>query len=251
MSTDFTLIGEEFDGDLETIRLLVNAFEDSPRNAPKTRIAAANSASLLLAASFEEFIRQMARAYAKAVVTAAHSFDKLPKRMANMAWRRTMETLARIRIDTTTKLWSAEPTISNAQERFTAVYEFCKGDLSKNIYNDLIHNKNNMRPGQINSLFKISGLSDVCFETAGKKPLLDNFGEDDADKAHGRLLKTLEEFFDRRNYIAHSLNTSQSIGQDQVLKDISIFKAFGKSLCETLEKAHSKLHHKPPPNGQA
>ena len=168
-----------------------------------------------------------------------------------MAWRRTMETLARIRIDTTTKLWSAEPTISNAQERFTAVYEFCKGDLSKNIYTDLIHNENNMRPGQINSLFKISGLSDVCFETAGKKPLLDNFGEDDAGKAHGRLLKTLEEFFDRRNYIAHSLNTSQSSGQDQVLKDITIFKAFGKSLCETLEKAHSKLHHKPPPNGQA
>ena len=94
-----------------------------------------------------------------------------------------------------------------------------------------------MRPGEINSLFKISGLSDVCFETAGKKPLLDNFGEDDAGKAHGRLLKTLEEFFDRRNDIAHSLNTSQSRGQDQVLKDITIFKAFGKSLCETLEKA--------------
>ena len=78
MTTELTLITEEFDSDLEAIRLLVNAFKNSPPiSAPKARIAAANSATLLLAATFEEFVREMARAYAKAVVTAAHSLEEL------------------------------------------------------------------------------------------------------------------------------------------------------------------------------
>ena len=243
VSTDYyTVITEEFDADLEAIRLLVNAFKDSPTSVPpKARVAAANSAILLLAAAFEEFVREMARTYAKAVVDATHSFEKLPQRMANTAWRRTMETLAHIRIDTNTKGVSAETAISDAQKQFTAVYRFCKGDLSQDIYNTLIHNENNMRPGEINALFNVSDLADVCLKIAGRRPLLDNFGEEMETRAHGQLLKTLNEFFERRNQIAHSLNAAQSSGPTQVLKDIDMFNAFGKSLCETLEAHHPKI----------
>ena len=236
MTTELTLITEEFDSDLEAIRLLVNAFKNSPPiSAPKARIAAANSATLLLAATFEEFVREMARAYAKAVVTAAHSLEGLPKEMANKAWRRTMEALARIRINTTANVLSAETEILDARTQFTAVYKFCTGDLSQNIYDELIHNENNMRPNEINSLFKVSDLSDVCSKVAGKRPLLENLDENEAGKAHGRLLVNLGEFFDRRNCIAHSLNAAQSSAPDQVLKDIDMFEAFGKSLREALE----------------
>lgn len=235
MSTDFTVITEEFGDDLDAIRLLVNAFDDPDKSTPKPRIAAANSATLLLAATFEEFVREMARAYARAVVAATHSFEKLPTKLANTAWRRTMETLARVRIDTKTKVFSAKSVFSDAQTRFNVVYEFCKGDLSQDIYNELIYNENNMRPGEINSLFKVSDLGDVCSKIADKRPLLENFGETDAGKAHGRLLTSLEEFFERRNGIAHSLNLARSSGPDQILKDIDMLNAFGKSLCETLE----------------
>lgn len=234
MSTDFTVITEEFGDDLDAIRLLVNAFNDPQKSAPKARIAAANSATLLLAATFEEFVREMARAYAKAVVAATISFEKLPKRLANTAWRRTMETLARVRIDTGTKVFSADSVYLDAQTRFNVVYEFCKGDLSQDIYNELIYNENNMRPGEINSLFRVSDLGDVCSKIADKNPLLENFGEAEAGKAHGRLLASLEEFFKRRNGIAHSLNPARSSGPDQILKDIDTFAAFGQSLCETL-----------------
>jgi hypothetical protein len=48
-------------------------------------------------------------------------------------------------------------------------------------------------------------------------------------------LSSLEEFFERRNGIAHSLNPARSSGPDQILKDIDLLEAFGKSLCETLE----------------
>jgi RiboL-PSP-HEPN len=240
VSTDFSVITEAFGDDLAAIRSLVNAFNDPHKSAPKARIAAANSATLLLAATFEEFVREMARAYARAVVTATDSFERLPSRLANTAWRRTMETLARIRIDTRTKVFSAESMFSDALTRFTIVYEFCKGDLSQDIYNELIYNENNMRPSEINSLFKVSDLVDVCLQLADKKPLLENFGESEPGKAHGRLLSGLEEFFERRNGIAHSLNPARSSGPDQIQKDIDMLDAFGKSLCATLESLAPK-----------
>jgi hypothetical protein len=79
-----------------------------------------------------------------------------------------------------------------------------------------------MRPSEINSLFRVSDLGDVCLKLADEKPLLDNFGEAEAGKAHGRLLTSLEEFFERRNGIAHSLNPARSSGPDQILKDIEM-----------------------------
>ena len=235
MSTNFTVITEEFVDDLGAIRLLVNAFNDPHMNTPKARIAAANSATLLLAATFEEFVREMARAYARYVVSATLSFDRLPQKLATTAWRRTMEILARIRIDTMSKDFSSDSDFSNAQTRFKIVYDFCRGDLSQNIYNELIYNENNMRPREINSLFKVCDLGDVCSKIADKKPLLENFDEIEAGKTHGRLLVALDEFFERRNRIAHSLSPAHSSGSDQILKDIDMLNAFGKSLCETLE----------------
>lgn len=235
MGADYLLITEEFVGDLDAIRSLVEAFSDPHSSEPKARIAAANSATLLLAATFEEFIREMARAHARAVVAKTESFEKLPRKLASTAWQRTLVALARIQIGNATLTFSAESEFSDALTRFNAVYEFCKGDLSQDIYGDLIHNENNMRPQEINSLFKVSDLGDVCSKLADKKPLLDNFGESEASKTHGRLLESLNDFFERRNGIAHSLNPARSSGPDQILKDIDMFDAFGKSLCETLD----------------
>ena len=233
MSTEFELIAEDFDQDLEAIQSLVDAFKDPNTSAPRARIAAANSATLLLAASFEEFVREMAREYAKSVVAAANSIDKLPASLVNTAWRRTMELLGSI--DAPTGGLPTDGEFTDALAKFNAVYNFCKGDLSQDIYSELIHNENNMRPREINSLFKVAGLSDVCLKVADKAAILENFGESESAKAHGRLLNVFEGFFERRNIIAHSLNLARSSGSDQIQKDVAMFKAFAKALCETLQ----------------
>lgn len=235
MSTEFTIIAEEFTDDLGTIRALVNTFADSENSTPKARIAAANSATLLLAATFEEFVREMARAYAKAVVASCSEFERIPRKLINTAWRRTMETLARIQIEAGNNKPSPEGVFADGLARFSVVYEFCKGDLSQNIYDVLIHNENNMRAKEINSLFKVSDLQDVCSKLSEKTVLLENFGETDPPKAHGRLIVSLDDFFERRNKIAHSLHPAQSSGPDQILKDINMLEVLGKSLCETLD----------------
>ena len=60
MATVFEVIAEEFNEDMEAIRSLVVTFNDPQKNL-KVRIAAANSSTLLIAATFEEFVREMAR----------------------------------------------------------------------------------------------------------------------------------------------------------------------------------------------
>lgn len=234
MASAFEVITDEFLDDMDAIRSLVVTFND-PEQAMKARIAAANSATLLVAATFEEFVREMARQFARAIVASTPSFDKLPTKLASTAWKRAMDKLSKVKIDNEQDGTSTDNIFGAAQARFTVIYEFCKGDLTQDIYRDLIHNENNMRPGEVNGLFKVSGLGDVCRKLSDKKPMLDAFGESEPGRVHGKLLLALEDFFERRNAIAHALNPGQSSGPDQIINDINLLSDFGKALCATLD----------------
>lgn len=228
----FEVIAEDFSGELETIRLLVTTFDGYGRTA-KARIAAANSATLLLAATFEEFVREMAREYARAVVTKTASIDKLPKRLASTAWKRSMEGLSQVRFDV--EQTARERLMVDTHARFSVVYEFVKGDLTQDIYRDLIRNEHNMRPSVINSLFNVAGLSDVCSKMCDKFALLTLFGETEAGKTHGKLIAAVENFFERRNDIVHALNPGQSSGPEQIITDLEMLKALSEALFRTLD----------------
>jgi hypothetical protein len=233
LATVFELITDEFRDDCSAIRSLVVTFND-PNHSPKARIAAANSATLLVAATFEEYIRELARQYAKAVVSNAGTFGALPPKLASIAWKRTMDGLGKIKFDSDPSSNNAGNAFGAAQTRFAVIYEFCKGDLSQDVYRDLIHNENNMRPNELNGLFKVSGLKDICAKSSDKQPLLDYFGETEAGKAHGKFLGGLEDFFERRNTIAHALNSGQSSGPAQIIADLDMLEAFAAALTVTL-----------------
>lgn len=234
MTTPFAVILEEFEEELATIKVLVDASGDPGLGKPRARVAGANAAVLLLAATFEEFIREMARSFARLTVEACPSFDKLPPKLAGVAWKRTLEGLARIRLDPQTRTNTRDATGVDALTKFTAVYEFCKGDLSQDVYYDLIHNENNMRPQEINSLFKLSGLSDVNRLASGYQVLMEFFGETEAGQTNGRLISAVEDFFERRNQVAHSIHAMRSSGPEQISSDILLLEAFGRGLAEAL-----------------
>ena len=228
----FEIIREDFVAELGAIRELVRAF-DGAGKLGKTRLAAANSATLLVAATLEEFVREMAREHARAVVARVSSFDMLPRKLVSTAWKRSMESLARVRFDVDQS--AREGLMVDTQMRFSVVYEFVKGDLTKDIYRDLIHNENNMRPNELNAMFNVAGLSDICSKVCDKPAILTFFGESEAGKAHGKLLAALEEFFERRNGIAHALNPGQSNGPEQILTDIDLLLAFSEAMSRTLD----------------
>lgn len=213
---------------------MVDAF-DNIQQPPRTRIAAANSATLFVAAKFEEFVREMAREYAKFIVGKAQSIDQLPAKLISTAWRRNMEGLLRIPEERGPNTTNIPDFLKLARNRFDDIFNFCQGDLTKDIFKELIHNENNMRANELNGLFKLSGLSDVCLQMCDKQPFLEAVNETEVGKAHGKLLIFLNDFFERRNSIAHSLNPGNSISPDEIKRDISVFIGISRALCSTLK----------------
>lgn len=232
--TVFSVIKDDFLEELDSIGALVDAF-DQPGSVAKTRVASVNSSVLLLAATFEEFIREVAKEYARWVVSKAENVDALPSKLTETAWKRTLEGLARakLKINGTSVLETVSRT---SKTKFDAVCGFISGDLTQEVFDDLIHNENNMRAGELNSMFKVSGLSNVCTKICERDEVQHFFSETDVGVAHGLFIRQNDDFFERRNAIAHSLNAGSSVAPDQVRKDIAFFKATALSLCALLDE---------------
>ena len=233
MASSFSPISDDFRADLQAISELITVVQVNG-NTAKSRVASVNSSTLLLAATFEEFIREMGRQYAREIVERATSVDQLPRRMAATAWKRTLEGLARAKLDTGGTPVPFDAIARDARQSFDKVCGFVGGDITQDIYQALIHNEYNMRPKQLNEIFGVCDLSNVCLKISDKGPLLDFFDETESGRVHGQVLIVLNDFMERRNSIAHSLNPGNSSGPEQLLKEIAFLEAMALSLSETL-----------------
>lgn len=234
MPSPFSIITDDFVNDLKSIDALVSAF-DRPEADNKTRIASVNSSVLLLAATFEEFIREMAKEYARWVVAAADNVESLPSTLTATAWRKTLDSLARTRLGIDRKS-VFEKVLKDSRAKFDALYNFISGDLSQEIFDDLIHNEKNLRVSELNSLFRIANLKNICAELCKQNEVQRFFEETDAGVAHGLFMKKNDEFIDRRNAIAHRLNAGDSIAPDQVRHYIEFFRVTSLSLSACLDE---------------
>jgi hypothetical protein len=229
MGTVYSVIVDEFEQGLVSLSPLVLLSESKSESA-KSRVAAVHAATLLLAATFEEFIRQMAREYAGQVIERAPDVSKVPDAMIETAWRRTFDAMARHKPRGDNKRAMLVAAAKSARPEVEALCAFIDGDKTQNILDRLIHNENNMRAGEINSLFKVSGASNICHAICQGADLKSYFEENDEGKVHGRLIIYIEQFFDVRNEIAHSLNSANSLSADTFRLYMDFFRAFAEDL---------------------
>ena len=235
MNTVFSVILEDFEEELLSLEELT-ALGQTQKNSARVRVASVNGMTLLLAATFEEFIRQMAQAHAMQTVSRASEVSELPDVLLETAWRRTLEDIGRSRVNRSTRRDALAAIVASARPKFDAVVRFLQGDIEEDIFGPLIHNENNMRAKEINGLFKVSGTSNVCqLLCDGNANLGNYFGESDPKKVNGQLLQKLDDFFDRRNGIAHALNVSRSAGANLVTQDIMFFRALAQDLSGWLD----------------
>ena len=61
------------------------------------------------------------------------------------------------------------------------------------------------------------------------------FGDSDEGKIYEYLREKLEDFFERRNVIAHSLGTQSSPGGKTLIDDLKFFHALAQGLSNCLE----------------
>ncbi len=233
MPTIFDVISDDFLSDLEAISDLVGlvALEGG---SSKSRIASINSATLLLAATFEELVREMARQFAREVVSRTTNVADLPRKLTATAWKRALENMARAKIDTGGTSMPLLYIATEARSEFDAICKFLEGDKSQNIYSHIAHNENNMRPDQINAIFKVYDLSNICGKISEVDFLKNHLAEDDSGRTHSKFIMALNDFMEKRNGIAHSLNPGSSASAAQFLDDINLLRAVSLAMAACL-----------------
>lgn len=234
VASPFSVIVDDFDQNLTSLYLLVQIGQAKGVSA-RTRVASIHATTLMLAAAFEEFIREMAREHAIHVVDRARTVSEVPDMLLVTAWKRTLNELARAEGNGRTKRDAVRMSAKQARPKIDALCAFVEGDIGQDIFDHLIYNDSNMRAREINKLFRVSGLENVCRQVCEQDSLKEFFNRDDDRGTHGDLLAALEYFIKRRNEIAHSLNSVVSSGPEEVLRIISMFRAFAQDLGVTLE----------------
>jgi len=231
MPTEFDLIFDEFNAELDALQEM--AASPNPAagtvTSPRVRIAAGNGATLLLAAIFEEFVRQQVRAAFRQQVDRATSINDFPERIASAVWRRSLEALAR------TSFSEIESNTRQVDEQIAAVTAFClKKEIRADIGESISHNEGNMRTSQINGLFNVIGITGISAVTATNRGVIDYLGCDGPGNAPKELTSRIDDFFRRRNAIAHAIKLASSSGPSELQQDIQLFRIFGRALSEKL-----------------
>ena len=229
MSTVYSAVAEEFQSQLSSLHELLAASQ-STSLMPSTRVASVRASTLLLASIFEEFVREMALERAMYVVNKATSLDEVPVRLVETAWNQTLNDIVHTKASSDSKMTALALTAKMGRPRFDAICLFVEGDITQNIFENLTQNRGNMRPDEINRLFRIGGVPNICVEVCKRTALQGFFGERGHIKTHEALRQTLNGFIDKRNGIAHAPNLTSSDSPDEVLKDIRMLSAFSADL---------------------
>lgn len=141
MLTEFELIFEEFSTELDALSEMTTAPKECAVGSltPRARIAAGNAATLLLAAVFEEYVRQQVKTAFKEKGQRAKGICEFPSNIASKVWRRSLETLAR------TQFEEVEVNPRIVEERLAAVVSFSiKKDITSDVGDAIVHNENRL-----------------------------------------------------------------------------------------------------------
>jgi hypothetical protein len=233
LSDELSAIHDEFLEELAGIREFSNPAGEADLRAlsGRARVAAANGATLLLAALYEECVRQMIKTvfnFRRATPGGRAGFpDKLP----SAVWRRSLERLARKQFDDLVR------EASDVDLQMKQIVSFCiKGDLGADVSTTVSHNDNNMRPEEMGRLFSQVGISDVFSKLGECEQIKAFFAVSSRGKAAENAKAALEEFFRRRNEIAHAIQIGASGGPASLNKDVEFFEAMSEALVGLLTR---------------
>ena len=108
------------------------------------------------------------------------------------------------------------------------------GNFHSELLPNAIRNKRNMRPTQLNQIFKLSGINDISREICDRQCLIQYLSADNPNIAHGLFLERQKRFFDQRNEIAHSPAPQSSVAVDVVESYVALLGMTSRALTETL-----------------
>lgn len=231
METPFSLVGEDFAKELSTIdHLLTRVGTTDDRLDTDVRLAASNASMLLIAASFEEFVRQEIRESVLVVLDQATDISAVPKELLATVWDRSSYVLKGVKFTTTNF------DLISATKALSAMNEFClDGDLSVDVSDMVAFNMNNMKAKEINEIFKRVGIRDICKQVGETEVIVNFFGSPNPETAHSECVAYLDNFYRERNDVAHSIASSRVVGTTDLERHLEFFRTVGTALVGRLE----------------
>ena len=136
------------------------------------------------------------------MVKNADSLAKLPKSLLKTAWSRTFHIISNSLDKELPHLEKFRQASTSASPKINALFNFIQGDMNQDIYDDLIYNRHNMKAEELNEMFRVCGIKNMCKEISMSGNMKEFFGP--LGDLNTQLTTTLNQFMIRRNEISHS-----------------------------------------------
>lgn len=248
---DFKLADAEFDRQAAILEALVGAVDFIGMQDPSNPLTIgtislsvlpagsqntmAASAMVLLAAHFEEYVRQQVEEFARAAVAEyAHMEVEHQEKWLDNYWRAGSGRLSRIRP-------KGDPTwATGAQTLLLSLLEYpVRQNVASFVADMLAEHDNNMRwdtISEITARVGVQKLSDKLFKSGTLKAEIGNPKKDLFTPA---LRAKLNEFYATRNGIVHSISQNTGIGPTIFHTWIKFFRVFTTSFADAMEECHN------------
>jgi hypothetical protein len=228
----FDAIYDEFDVELRAIEFILDELDRAGTNpgAPRARIAGANGSHLLIAAVYEEFIRQSVKEVFVARVDGGKPIAELGLKIQSAVWRKSMAKLRRYDDD--------ERIGASAQVRsmLNGIVKFCLDSSPTADVADIVcYNDNNMSVRQTEELFQTIGVKSVLSKVASIRAVRSAIGSPSKADTETQIKSRLTEFYRKRNKIAHSFVFGSASSVGELKNYISTFRAIGIGLTEVCQ----------------
>ena len=238
MSFELKALNEDFERKLDTIERMVEITlqEKSSRNTEfrtEIRTAATQGSTLLVAAIFEDFVRESAIEYTKCTLENATEGGDIPFRMKK-------KVAEKIKFEFNSKLLKHNPNetlhefeerVSNQFKELLSLLLVSKGDYKHNVSHQIVETRANMSSTELDRLFSTIGISNFCKQLCYFNEHFQlYFDEEDKNELYDLFLKNLDGFYSGRNTIAHSLKSAETKHPDILLENIKFFRKFGTIL---------------------
>ena len=260
MAADFDGPLQDFYERTQHIRRIIVAIESASRNTAalttvRTNVDLAglglhtgntvNSMSLVfLASSFEEFVREE---LSQCATELAIYYKKFPEDVRHSVrssyWAACLDTF-RFNGAILTRNKPKVPD-SSAISKLKGLLESARGfvvddDAASIDSHVMVHHMHNFRPGVLDELAGRLGIKSLVDEAAESAKLKSYFGVSKRHEAAKLLRSKLAEFYDKRNGIVHSLNSTSGYAVDVVIDYIELFEGFADSIKGVLVKTTAK-----------
>ena len=230
--------------EVSSLIALVNNANTSNNNLDLTNVIS-KSSIMLIASYFEDFMLYTVTEYINTIIRNECNIKNIPDGIKNSVYDELKFKLNKEFRNIYSGKESFLEFSSKVDQKISKVkslFEFVEGDLTSNVTNQIVRTNIHLRATEVNRLFKIAGINEICTELSKSENLGDYHGFKSKNlrlknrtKIQERIEKHLAEFYKYRNSIVHPYNKANMPYSRTLPDEIKFFRAFAEDLCKFLD----------------